>query len=190
MSGIDNPIIFYLAAITMLLFSILALRFRNIFYSLLSAIIVFFIAGAVFYILGSEYNAVIQIAIYGVAVPILLGLAIMFTNLKNAKINQIDTIKTPYLNYIILLTAGVFILALIYLFLTSYAISPIGFNILEEVQKNPTNISTTFGNGIYVKYVWAFELVSLILTIVVVGLTMFKNAKYNISKEEVKECLK
>ena len=57
--------------------------FNNIFYSLLSAIIVFFIAGMFFYVLGSEYNAVIQIAIYGVAVPVIHGLAIMFTEKEN-----------------------------------------------------------------------------------------------------------
>jgi NADH:ubiquinone oxidoreductase subunit 6 (subunit J) len=127
----------------------------------------------------------IQIAIYGVAVPILLGLAIMFTNLREAKINQVESIKTHNLNYIIFLTAGVFILALVYLFLTSYAISPVGFDIIEQTEITPINIATTFGNGIYVKYVWAFELVSLILTIIVVGLTMLKNAKHDISKEEV-----
>ena len=58
----NNPIIFYSAAFLMLLFAILTLSFRNIFYSLISAIVVFFFAGMFFYLLGSEYNAVIQIA--------------------------------------------------------------------------------------------------------------------------------
>ena len=85
MSGMYNPIVFYPAAILMILFAILAIKFRNIFYSLICAIGVFFLAGLFFYILGSEYNAIIQIAIYGVAVPVVLGLAVMFTNLKNEK---------------------------------------------------------------------------------------------------------
>ena len=82
MNGMDNSIIFYSASFIMLLFAVLTLCFKNIFYSLISAIVVFFFAGLFFYLLGSEYNAVIQIAIYGVAVPIILGVAVMFTNLK------------------------------------------------------------------------------------------------------------
>ena len=85
MNGITNPIVFYPAAVVMILFALLSIKFNNIFYSLLSAIIVFFIAGMFFYILGSEYNAVIQIAIYGVAGPVILGLAIMFTEKENRK---------------------------------------------------------------------------------------------------------
>ena len=82
MNGMFSPIIFYPLAIALILATIFAISFRNIFYSLLSSIVVFFITGVLFYILGSEYNAIIQIAIYGVAVPVILGLAIMFTNTK------------------------------------------------------------------------------------------------------------
>ena len=60
----------------------MSIKFKKIFYSLLCAITVFFLAGFFFYVLGSEYNAVIQIAIYGIAIPVILGLAVMFTNLK------------------------------------------------------------------------------------------------------------
>jgi len=64
MSGIDNPIIFYPVSALMILMALLTIGYRNIFRSLLCAIAVFFFAGFFFYILGSEYNAVIQIAIY------------------------------------------------------------------------------------------------------------------------------
>ena len=79
MNGIENPIVFYPAAAVMLLFALLTIKFNNIFYSLLSAIVVFFLAGMFFYVLGSEYNAVIQIAIYGVAVPVILALRIVYS---------------------------------------------------------------------------------------------------------------
>ena len=102
----NNPIIFYSAVFLMLLFAILTLSFRNIFYSLISAIVVFFFAGLFFYLLGSEYNAVIQIAIYGVAVPIILGVAVMFTNLKgnNEEKNQ----KSSSSKYLVIFTACLF----------------------------------------------------------------------------------
>ena len=170
MSGIDNPIIFYPLAILLVLFAILTISARNIFSSLLSAIAVFFLVGLLFYILGSEYNAVIQIAIYGVAVPVVLGLAIMFTNLKKAEKEE----KTSGIKYLLILTAGLFILTLVYLIMTSLVIIPVGFNTLEEVGVSVVQSISAFGSGIFVRYVWAFEIVSLILTIIVVGLTMFR----------------
>lgn len=170
MSGIDNPIIFYPLAFLLVIFSLLAISLKNVFRSLLSAIVVFFLVGLLFYILGSEYNAVIQIAIYGIAVPIILGLAIMFTNLK--KEDKED--KPKNLNYLLVLTAGLFILTLFYLVLTSLAVMPIGFNILDERSTFAMQTISAFGEGIFVKYVFAFEVISLILTLVVVGLTMFR----------------
>lgn len=174
MSGMFNPLIFYPTAILMIIFAILSLKLRNIFYSLLSAIMLFFIVGLIFYLLGSEYNAVIQLAIYGVAVPIVLGLAIMFTDLKqNVKL---DTKKSS-LKYWMILFGGIFILAFIYLVMTSFIINPIGFEISETIENNSLQVLNAFAHGIFVKYVWAFELVSLILTITVVGLTLFNNQK-------------
>ena len=170
MNGIYNPIVFYPSAVLMLIFVFLAIKFKNIFYSLLSAIVVFFFAGFFFYVLGSEYNAVIQIAIYGVAVPVILGLAIMFTNLS--KREKMADAKSSDLKYVLFVTGGVFVLALIYLVLTSLVVNPVGFSAGEIMDNSANQVVNTFSQGIFVKYVWAFELVSLILTIIVVGLAL------------------
>ena len=167
MNGITNPIVFYPAAIVMLLFALLMLKFENIFYSLLSAIVVFFLAGMFFYVLGSEYNAVIQIAIYGVAVPVILGLGIMFTNNKNPKKSSTKN------NFGVLITSILFILTFTYLLIASFAISPNSFEITDNLRTNSNNL-WVFSQNIFVKYVWSFELVSIILTIIVAGLTLFK----------------
>ncbi len=169
MNGIFNPLIFYPAAILMIVFALLTLKFKNIFYSLISAIMLFFIVGLLFYVLGSEYNAVVQIAIYGVAVPIILGLAIMFTDLKkdSESVGKISGIK-----FFAILFGGVFVLAVFYLILTSLLVSPMGFDVTEVVGNSSVQVLNAFGHGIFIKYVWAFELVSLILTITVVGLTL------------------
>ena len=170
MSGMYSPIIFYPAAFALVALAILMIIFKNIFYSLLSAIGVFFLAGMFFYILGSEYNAVIQIAIYGVAVPVILGLAVMFTNSKKE--------EKPLLNlsnykYLMLLIGGVFILGLLYLTMTSLVTNPIGFNISENISNTSLQSMSAISHGIFVNYVWAFELIALILTIIVVGIAMF-----------------
>lgn len=173
MSGIDNPIIFYPASFLLILFSILSIGFNNIFKSLLFAIGVFFLVGFLFYILGSEYNAIIQIAVYGIAVPVVLGIAIMFTNTKALDFKK----EASNLNYVLILTIGLFILAIVYLVLTSLTVTPNGFNFSEELGTNSLQLISAFGNGIFVRYVWAFEILSIILTMVVVGLTLFKGEK-------------
>lgn len=171
MNEITSPIIFYPVSILLLLSVILALKFKNIFYSLLSAIIAFFLVGMLFYILGSEYNAVIQIAIYGVAVPIVLGLAVMFTDIKSLhKEKKLDLFK-----YLMVLFGGIFILAVVYLIMTSNVIMPNSFNLAENMNINSRSTLFSFGQGLYLNYVFAFELVSIILTIVVAGLTIFNN---------------
>lgn len=179
MSGTYNPIVFYPAAVLMLVFACLAIWYKNIFYSLLSAIVVFFFAGMFFYVLGSEYNAVIQIAIYGVAVPIILGLAVMFTDMKPKE--EADK-KPVVMKYATLLTGGVFILAFVYLILTSFLTSPFRFNKIDQINNSAVQVINIFGQEIFIQYVLAFELVSLILTIIVVGLTM-----YNKKEEECKK---
>lgn len=170
MNGIYNPIIFYPSALLLVLFAFLAIKFQNIFYSLLSAILVFFLAGFFFYVLGSEFNAVIQIAIYGIAVPVILGLAIMFTNLR--KEEKLKNTGSSNLKYVMFVTGGVFILALIYLILISLVINPIGFNTTELVNNSASQVINSFSRCIFVKYVLGFEFVSLLLTIIVVGIAL------------------
>lgn len=172
MNEMINSIVFYIASALMLVFAFLTISFKNIFYSLLSAICVFFLCGFFFYILGSEYNAVIQIAIYCVAIPVLLGLAIMFTNAKPK--NKSEDIRNTKNTFFVVLASGLFVLGLIYLVMTSFAIVPDSFVWAENIVSNSMESLVAFGRGIYVKYVWAFELVSLILTIVVAGLAMLK----------------
>ena len=178
MNGIDNPIIFYPSAILIILAALFAIGLKDIFRSLICAIGVFFLAGLFFYVLGSEYNAVIQIAIYGVAVPIILGLAIMFTNHKGINKGENKGInKTSNLKYIVFLISGLFILSIVYLTLTSLVITPNSFSLSEQIGGTTIQTISAITNGIFVKYVYAFEIISLILTIIVVGLTMFNKGE-------------
>lgn len=169
MNGIYNPIVFYPAAIVMIAFALLAIYFKNIFYSLLSAIAVFFIAGMFFYVLGSEYNAIIQIAIYGVAVPVILGLTVMFTNHKKSEATNINDKKNTFIT---ILTSGIFALALFYLIKISLTINTIGFNIVELSKNSSIQVINVFANALFVRYVFAFEIISLILTIIIIGITL------------------
>ncbi len=170
---IDNPIIFYPSAVLIILFAIVTLFARNIIYSMLSAIIVFFFGALFFYVLGSEYNAIIQAAIYGLAVPIIIGISIMFCSpySKKEKAEGKNKFLTPYLT---ILSGGIFLLAFIYLVLMSLAMNPSTFHYLGNLQVNSFDTIWTFAKGIFINYVWAFELISLLLLIVIAGFSMLK----------------
>ena len=125
---INNPVIFYSASVLITIFALLALFARNVVYSLLAAVVVFFFGALFFYVLGSEYNAIIQAAIYGLAVPVIIGVSIMFTT-RSAGGRK--SFITPYIT---LLCSGIFLLAFIYLVMMSLAMSPNTFHNKELVQ--------------------------------------------------------
>lgn len=173
MNGIDNSLVFYPLSILLIIFAILTVCCKNIFHSLLCAILVFFLTGVLFYVLGSEYNAIIQIAIYGLAVPVILGLAIMFTNPKNS--TQKEKKEISNFDYTTLLIGGIFAMALVYLVMMSLVTMPDNFIILEHISTNSFQTLAAISNCVFVKYVWAFEILSVILTITIIGLTIFKH---------------
>lgn len=171
-----NHIIFYTVSILLVSFGILTLFFKNIFYSLLSAICVFFLTAILFLFLGSEYNAIIQFAIYGFAVPVILGLGIMFTNLKNKPKSES---KRQNLGYILALIAGIFLIAMIYLVMISCVSTPDELieSISPGVEQNTFNNIAIFAKGFFVDYVWAFELISIVITVSAIGLTLMEKER-------------
>ena len=95
-----------------------------------------------------------------------------------------DELKEHYnLKYVVFFTSGLFILAITYLVLTSLAISPNGFSLSDQIGGTTIQTISAITNGIFVKYVYAFEIFSIILTLIVIGLTFVNKA----DKEEVKD---
>lgn len=164
---INNPIVFYIASFLIISFALLSMFMKNIIYSLLCAVMVFFTASVFFYMLGSEYNAIIQAAIYGLAVPVIIGLSIMFTSGKDKK-NKDSILPT-----VVLIAGALFVMALIYVIMISLSLLPDSFHFMEAVPFNSYDVISEFARGIYIDYVWAFELLSLLLTIVIAGFTLF-----------------
>jgi len=164
---IDNPIIFYIVSLLIIGFSLLSMFLKNIIYSLLCAIIVFFSTSILFYILGSEYNAIIQAVIYGFAVPVIIGLSIMFTTGKNTESKRGLTLP-----YITVLAGAIFILALIYVIMISLAMMPDSFHFTDIAQPNSYEVISAFARGIFMDYVWGFEILSLLLTVIIAGFSL------------------
>ena len=162
---INNPVIFYIAFFLIVFFAILSIFVKNTIYSLLAAIMVFFTASVFFYTLGSEYNAIIQAAIYGFAVPIIIGVSVMFTTQKEEK-----TVFT--LSLLLMIITAIFLLLFADAVFMSNLKQPLTFHLMEIQQFNSYDVISEFARGIFIDYVWSFELLSLLLTIIIAGFTL------------------
>lgn len=166
-----TALIFYPTALIIIVFSILSILSKKIVYALISAIVVFMTAGLIFYLLGAEYNAVIQLAIYGLAVPVLLAMAIMFTDVKNEK----HAMVTGARKFVII--TAVLLIAMSVVYLTAIAvnltISPIFST--SNTNLNSFRIFDAITDGFFTSYIIAFELFSILLLAVVAGVS--DNAK-------------
>lgn len=183
MAEIDvlKALIFYGFAGCTIFFALLSLFSFRILYSLLSAVCVFFAVAGVYFILGADYNAVVQIAIYGVAVPILFVFAIMFTSDKSEKISDLKLSPRFYFSF---LSLGVLFISLIYLLATSLNLnSKVDWIMQSETMFiNKYQMFKALSDGFFTNYVFAFELFSILLLIIVVGLSTF-----NLVKEKADE---
>lgn len=183
MAEIDvlKALIFYGFGGCILFFALLSIFSFRILYSLLAAICVFFATAGIYFILGADYNAVVQIAIYGVAVPILFVFAIMFTSDKVEKFALFSISPRFYFSF---LSLGVLFISLIYLLATSLNLSSNSDWIMQKQTMfiNKYQMFKALSDGFFDNYVFAFELLSILLLIIVVGLSTF-----NLGKEKADE---
>lgn len=165
-----KSVIFYGFAAVLILFAVLSIFSYRIIWSLLFAVGVFFSTSGIFFILGAEYNAVVQIAIYGIAIPILFVFGIMFTADKMDKSTYL-TVKPRLL--FSFFSVGLLFMALIYLIATSLSLTSNSKWILtkQTMSINMYQMFKALTDGIFVNYVYAFELLSVLLLVVVVGIS-------------------
>lgn len=176
-----KSLIFFGFAGAIILFALLSIFSIRILYSLICAVCVFFATAGVYFLLGADYNAVIQIAVYGIAVPILFVLAIMFTSDKLDKQTYL-TVKPRF--FLSFFSLGALFLCLIYLIATSLSLSSNSDWIMQKQTMfiNKYQMFSALSTGIFVNYALAFELFSVLLLIVIIGISTL-----NLSKEKIDE---
>lgn len=175
-TDILKSLIFYGFAGITILFAVLSIFSIRILYSLLCAVCVFFTVAGLYFLLGADYNAVVQIAIYGIAIPILFALAIMFTA-DNIDKKTYITMKARF--FFSFLAIGVLFLSLIYLIGTSLSLSSNAAWIFTKQTMfiNKYQMFKAISDGFFINYVYAFELFSILLLVVVVGFSTLNVAK-------------
>lgn len=176
-----KSLIFYGFAGTIIIFALLSIFSMRILYSLLSAICVFFTTAGIYFLLGADYNAVIQIAIYGIAIPILFVLAIMFTSDKLDKKTYLTLQPRIFFTFFSL---GILFLSLIYLLIASLRLDSNSVWIMQKQTMliNKYQMFKAISDGFFINYVYAFELFSVLLLVVVVGVSTL-----NLIKEKINE---
>ena len=159
-------ILFYIFACLLILSAILSIFSKKVLYSILWAVSVFVCTSGLFYLLGSEYNSIVQFMIYCTAVPVILAFAVMFTDYFRDKKIYLTRGKRLYISF---LAVGICISLIVFILnLTegdfSYVFdSPV---IIDGI-KNLTSIT----KDIFLKYMYAFEMIALLVLIIAAGVS-------------------
>jgi len=173
---IIKSLIFYGFAGLTLAFFLLSVLSKNILYSLLFAVIAFFNIGGLFFSLNADYNAVVQISVYGVAIPVIFLFAIMLTDKNENK--KINLSFSP--RFFISLIATVFLFMILW-----YSIEfARNFNNNISIFFNPDKPAIgnyesiiAIANSLYVNYSVPFILFSIIVLTVIVGISLLNVIK-------------
>jgi len=176
-----KSLIFYGFAGAIILFALFSIFSIRILYALLSAVCVFFATAGIYFLLGADYNAVVQITIYGISIPILFVLAIMFTAEKLDKKIYL-TLKPRF--FFSFLGLGILFLSLVYLIVTSLSLSSneAWITLKQTMLINKYQMFHALSEGFFINYVFAFELFSILLLMVVVCISTL-----NLIKEKTDE---
>lgn len=150
-------LMFYILAFIILALAITAIIIPKPLYSVVCAIGVFWSIAAMYFLLNSEFNAVAQLAIYGVGVGILLIFTLMLTEGEKYKI-------LPVKPSVIIALIFAFLIFVCGKFYISDAFGRANLRIVQNVSFE------TFGVEMLVKYFFSFELVSILLLSAIVGI--------------------
>ena len=165
-----NSLIFYGVSASLLFFVGLTICVKKISYALISSIIAFFISSAIFFLLNADYNAVVQISVYCIAIPIIFAFSIMFTSKNEEK--AVGMTFSP--RFWVSIFSGI-LLALVIFYLTAIALKVSDSSnfllIKSQVDINKYQMFSQIAKGFYIDYLFAFEFLALLLVIVVVGLS-------------------
>ncbi len=173
---IIKSITFFGFSFLVILFSILSVFASKIIYSLLFAMITFFSAAGIFFSLGADYNAVVQIAIYGVAVPVIFLFAIMFTSRSENRTVNISFKPRFFIGF---LSASLLLIVLWYFAEFAAHLNPkvMSFFTLKLNDFCDYNSILSIAKGIYINYQVSFIAISIIVLTVIIGISVLNVIK-------------
>lgn len=176
-------LVFYIFAAAMILFAIGVVLFRNPVYSVMSLIVVFFNAAALFILIGAEFIGMSLIIVYVGAVAVLFLFVVMMLDIKLSEFKQGFYKNLPFASVIL-------VILLFDLFIVldkSYTKSELSnfFNVphIESTISNTHQI----GMVLYTDHLIHFQLAGFILLVAMIGaiLLVLRPRNINIKSQDV-----
>jgi NADH-quinone oxidoreductase subunit J len=167
-----DAIFFYLLAIISILAALGMVIARNPVHSAIFLVLTLFNTAGVFVMLGAEFIAAAQVIVYAGAVLVLMLFFLMLIDPQNLPERRgghpIQRIVGPLLGLILLLEVGAAILSRAIVG-TPFSNPPIGLPATPEYIAREGGSTQAIGNLLYSQYLLPFEVVSLVLTVGIIG---------------------
>ncbi|SIQ58365.1 MULTISPECIES: NADH-quinone oxidoreductase subunit J [Acidiphilium] len=159
-----SAIAFYVFAAILLASACMVITARNPVHSVLFLILAFINAAALFVLAGAEFLAMVLVIVYVGAVAVLFLFVVMMLDVDFAALREGFQRYAP-----LGLTIGFILMVEIGLTAVNWTIAPAAH--LAALVPTPEHLANTnaIGNLIYTRYMFAFELVALLLLVAMVG---------------------
>ena len=155
--------LFYVFSIIAIYSALMVILSRNPLTSALYLILCFFAIAGFYVILNMEFLAAMQVLVYAGAIMVLVVLVIMLLNLANAR-----NIPKDFHQAVIAVASFVLIFFEIFLYITKGAERiPTGIYTAALIKK--IGNTQVIGELLFTKYIFPFEVVSVLLFVAIVG---------------------
>ena len=163
--------LFYIFSIIAVFSALMVISMKNPLTSALYLVLCFFAIAGFYVILGMQFLAAMQILVYAGAIMVLVVLVIMLLNLSKIKKIKMDLHQA-------------FIAGVIFIIL----LAEITIYIINGYPKKPTGIYThalinkigntqILGEFLFTKYIFPFEVASVLLLVAIIGAYLFAKKK-------------
>lgn len=152
-----SRVMFFVFSIISVFSALLVISSRNVVHSALSLVLLFFSTSGLFILLGAELVAALQIFLYAGAIIVIYLFVIMMIDQRKGTTDDIG--RRPK---IFIAGAGCLFFAEVIYFL-----SKAGYSIKE--MREPSDMTRIIAKVLYTKFVYQFEVISLILLVAMVG---------------------
>lgn len=159
-----KQVLFFIFSIISIFSALMVISQKNIVRGALSLVLLFFATSGLFIVMGAELVAALQIFLYAGAIIVIYLFVIMMIDLRKGTTDEIDTMTKVFV-----IGAGCLFFAEIIYFLSKANYSGIKDIYSAEKIKELGGMTQVLAKIMFTKYLYPFEIVSLILLIAMIG---------------------
>ncbi|MFC1562450.1 NADH-quinone oxidoreductase subunit J [candidate division KSB1 bacterium] len=168
-----EAVLFYIFGIFAVITAILVITQKNPIYSAIFLVLTLFSIAVLFLLLNAQFVAAVQVLVYAGAIMILFLFAVMLLNIKYEE--RIFS-KLFGLKITSILISAILFFELIYVFFFRKGLGVEG-NFTPEKVAETGNVEL-IGKVLYTKYLFPFEVASLVLLVAMIGVIVLAKKKF------------